>query len=103
MSASRLSKLADGYLGVLGNEPSYATAQENLVALTLRFVRRFYFAGILLLVLAAADRRVRIPMPGTADSLNVGVAAAIAFLLFVIILVLTVIQFRFVEKRVHYQ
>jgi Flp pilus assembly protein TadD len=46
-----LAKLAEGYLGVLGNEPSYATAQENLVALTFRF----YFAGILLLVLAALE------------------------------------------------
>ena len=53
-----LSKLAEGYLGVLGNEPSYATAQENLVALTFRFVRRFYFAGILLLVLAAIEGAV---------------------------------------------
>ena len=36
-------------------------------------------AGLSDAALAAADRRVRIPMPGTADSLNVGVAAAIAF------------------------
>jgi tRNA G18 (ribose-2'-O)-methylase SpoU len=36
-------------------------------------------AGLSDATLEAADRRVRIPMPGTADSLNVGVAAAIAF------------------------
>jgi len=36
-------------------------------------------AGLSDAALEAADRRVRIPMPGTADSLNVGVAAAIAF------------------------
>lgn len=36
-------------------------------------------AGLSGASLEAADRRARIPMPGTADSLNVGVAAAIAF------------------------
>ena len=36
-------------------------------------------AGLSAATLKAADRRARIPMPGTADSLNVGVAAAIAF------------------------
>jgi tRNA G18 (ribose-2'-O)-methylase SpoU len=36
-------------------------------------------AGLSDATMTAADRRVRIPMPGTADSLNVGVAAAIAF------------------------
>ncbi|RLV48744.1 hypothetical protein D9V37_13530 [Nocardioides mangrovicus] len=47
----RLNSLVRGYLSVLEHDPSYETAQRNLVALTYRFVRRYYWSGVVLVLL----------------------------------------------------
>ena len=53
-----LSSLVDGYLGVLGHDPSYATAKENLVLLIHRFVRRYYWAGLGMIGFAVVEASI---------------------------------------------
>lgn len=93
-----LRSLVDGYLGVLGSDPGFDVAKENLVALTYRFARRYYFAGFLLLLIALAHAAVT-------DSFERGslVRAAVGVLALVLMVAYAVAMWRAVPygPRLH--